>query len=62
LIPLLNASEINSSKGLITTTSDFPPLVNEHPTIKLYLPSRLELMNGVDLQKWFAELAASSMP
>jgi len=62
LIALLNAGEINSSKGLITTTSDFPPRVNEHPSIKPYLPSRLQLMNGEELQKWLAELAASSKP
>jgi restriction system protein len=51
--------ERDASKGIITTTSDFPPRVNEHPTIGPALPTRLELMNGEALQKWLQELAAN---
>jgi restriction system protein len=50
--------EHDASKGIITTTSDFPPRVNEDKFIRQYLPTRLELMNGQELQKWLQELAA----
>jgi restriction system protein len=49
-------SERDVSKGIITTTSDFPPLVGEDPFIKPFMPTRLELINGDNLQKWLAEL------
>jgi restriction system protein len=55
-------SERDVSKGLITTTSDFPPEVWEDPLIKPLIPTKLELINGDGLQKWLAELAASSKP
>jgi restriction system protein len=62
LIGVLNSGELNASKGLITTTSDFPPRVKEHPSIKPLLPTRLQLMNGEELQQWLAEFAAASKP
>jgi restriction system protein len=49
--------ERNASKGIITTTSDFPPKVAEDPFIGPFLPTRLELMNGVALQRWLADLS-----
>ena len=61
LIGVMNG-ELNASKGIITTTSDFPPLVNEHPFIKPHVPSRLQLINGEELQKWLAELAEFGKP
>lgn len=48
--------ERDASKGIITTTSDFPPRVREDPFIAPFLPTRLELMNGDQLQRWLAEL------
>jgi restriction system protein len=48
-----------ASKGIITTTSDFPPRVNEDPYISPLIPTRLELINGEALQKWLLELAAA---
>jgi restriction system protein len=45
-----------SHKGIITTTSDFPPKVTEDPLIAPFLPTRLELVNGANLQKWLIEL------
>jgi len=52
----------NASKGIITTTSDFPPRVNEHPSIKPKFPHKLQLMNGENLQKWLAEFNAPPTP
>lgn len=38
-----------ATKGLVTTTSDFAPKIWEDPSIKPYLPYRLELVNGTEL-------------
>jgi restriction system protein len=51
------SGERNASKGIITTTSDFPPNVAEDPFIGPFLPTRLELMNGGKLLKWLADLS-----
>jgi restriction system protein len=48
--------ERDASKGIITTTSDFPPRVRSDPIIAAALDTRLELMNGGALQRWLAEL------
>jgi restriction system protein len=56
LLGVLSA-ERDASKGIITTTSDFPPRVNEEPFIAPFLPTRLELINGAALQKWLRELS-----
>jgi restriction system protein len=50
--------ERDVSKEIITTTSDFPPLVGEDPFIKPFMPTRLELINGQNLQRCLAELNA----
>ena len=49
-----------ASKGIITTTSDFPPLMEKDPGIAPFLPTRLELVNGEKLQQWLTELADKS--
>ncbi|MBR0828996.1 restriction endonuclease [Bradyrhizobium manausense] len=49
--------EANASKGIIATTSDFAPRLFEAPNMNLVIPSRLELMNGVKLQKWLTDLS-----
>jgi restriction system protein len=51
------ASERDTSKGIITTTSDFPPLIESDPLIAPLLPTRLELVNGAKLQKWLVDLS-----
>ncbi len=51
------SGERDASKGIITTTSDFPPRVNDDPFIAPFLPTRLELMNGEALQKWLRDLS-----
>jgi restriction system protein len=49
-------AEPNASKAIITTTSDFAPKIRSNPRIATFLPTRLELMNGEQLQKWLADL------
>jgi restriction system protein len=49
--------EQDASKGIITTTSDFPPKILEDPFIAPFTPYRLELVNGTRLRQWLMELA-----
>jgi restriction system protein len=49
--------EQNASKGIITTTSDFPPLIESDVNIAPFLPTRLELVNGPKLQQWLNDLS-----
>jgi restriction system protein len=51
------AMEPDSSKGIITTTSDFAPKVYTNTQYKALMPTRLELVNGKQLQEWLAKLA-----
>lgn len=51
------SAEQNTSKGILTTTSDFAPKIVTDPLIKPFLPTRLELVNGTTLQKWLVELS-----
>lgn len=46
-----------ASKGIITTTSDFPPNIKDDPYIAPLMPFRLELMNGSKLKRWLADIA-----
>jgi restriction system protein len=50
------ASERDTSKGVITTTSDFPARIETDPLISPLLPTRLELVNGRKLQEWLKAL------
>jgi restriction system protein len=52
------AADPKASKGIITTTSDFAPRIRTDPSIAPFLPTRLELMNGEELQKWLIDLSA----
>jgi restriction system protein len=45
------SGERDVSKGIITTTSDFPPLIARDPFIASFMPMRLELINGTELQR-----------
>lgn len=51
------SGEQNASKGILTTTSDFAPKIKTDPFIKPFLPTRLELVNGAELQEWLVALA-----
>lgn len=42
------------SKGIVTTTSDFAPGIQEE--FKAFFPSRLELKNGNELAEWLRQL------
>jgi restriction system protein len=51
------AGDRAASKGIISTTSDFPPKIMSDPIIAPHLPTRLELMNGQQLQQWLRDLS-----
>lgn len=54
------STDRNSSKGLITTTSDFQPgILKEGSEFAPFLPHRLELKNGSDLMTWLKEIRAT---
>jgi restriction system protein len=46
----------DASKGVVITTSDFPPKIGQDPFIAPFMPYRLELMNGEALRGWMKEL------
>ena len=46
-----------ASKGCLTTTSDFAPMIKTDPLIVPFIPSRLELVNGTELFARLEELA-----
>ena len=54
------SGELNASKAILTTTSDFAPRIKSDPFIAPFLPTRLELVNGEELQKWLTELSKTS--
>jgi restriction system protein len=51
------SGEQNTSKGVVTTTSDFAPRIKDDPFIKPFLPYRLELINGRQLTDRLIKLA-----
>jgi restriction system protein len=46
-----------ASKGFLTTTSDFAPMIRQDPLITKFFPDRLELVNGEALLARLQELA-----
>ena len=46
-----------ASKGFLTTTSDFAPMLDKDPLITPFIPARLELINGTKLLKRLKDLA-----
>jgi restriction system protein len=50
-------SDQSATKGLVTTTSDFAPKIQDDPFIKPHIPYRLQLINGSELVKRLNELA-----
>jgi hypothetical protein len=51
------SGEVDTSKGVVMTTSDFPPRIGDDPFIARFLPTRLELLNGEQLRQWLTVLA-----
>jgi restriction system protein len=51
-----------ASKGFLTTTSDFAPLLRTDPLIIPFMPSRLELIDGKKLLAALQELAKRTRP
>jgi restriction system protein len=51
-----------ASKGCLTTTSDFAPMIKTDPLIVPFIPSRLELVNGTELLARLEELAKKTKP
>jgi hypothetical protein len=47
-----------ASKGCLSTTSDFAPMIKTDPLIVPFIPSRLELVNGTAIFSRLEELAA----
>jgi restriction system protein len=54
------SGERDVSKGIIATTSDFPPRIHQDPFIAPFLPTRLELMNGTQLHRWLTHVNAEA--
>jgi restriction system protein len=50
-------SDQAATKGLVTTTSDFAPRIQDDPFIKPHIPYRLQLINGSELVKRLSALA-----
>jgi restriction system protein len=46
-----------ASKGFVTTTSDFAPMIKTDPLIWPLMPARLGLINGVELRTWLERLS-----
>ena len=46
-----------ASKGVITTTSDFAPGVQDDALLRPFMPFRLELKSGPALMRWLERLA-----
>jgi len=46
-----------ASKGIVTTTSAFAPGIVNDPFLQPLMPYRLELMDGIALQKWLEDIA-----
>ncbi|MBD3672752.1 MAG: restriction endonuclease [Planctomycetaceae bacterium] len=49
-----------ASKGFVTTTSDFAPMIASDPSIQHFIPGRLELVNGEQLFSRLSDLVPNS--
>lgn len=49
-------TDSNSSKGIITTTSDFQPGIFKGYEFKPFMPHRLETKNGIQLIEWLKKI------
>lgn len=60
MLGVLSTDE-NTSKGIITTTSDFQPGVWTGGEFEKFIPYRLELKNGPQLLKWLNDIRAEKL-
>ena len=51
------ASDPKVSKGFVTTTAEFAPRIYDDPSIRQFIPYRLELRHGEDLTNWLLQVA-----
>lgn len=51
------SSDLNVSKGIVTTTAEFAPRIRDDNSIKPFVPYRLELKDGVRLRRWLLDVA-----
>jgi restriction system protein len=51
------SSDLNVSKGFVTTTAKFAPRLLEDSSIKPFIPYRLELKDGDIVRHWLIEVA-----
>ena len=59
LLGVLSADQ-NASKGLVTTTAEFAPRIDEDRLLKQFMPYRLELKNGKQLLQWLRRVSSSN--
>jgi restriction system protein len=53
--------DVSVTKGILATTSTFPPLLLQDEHLKNVIPHRIELMDGPALQKWLESLLNRSV-
>jgi len=51
------ASDLNVSKGFVTTTAEFAPKIYDDHNINQFIPYRLELRDGDCLRNWLLQVA-----
>jgi restriction system protein len=51
----------NASKGLVTTTAEFAPRIDEDKLLKPFMPYRLDLKNGEQLKQWLFHVSSSNV-
>jgi len=56
------STDLSATKGLVTTTSDFAPMIEKDPSIAPLVPYRLELVNGSELRKRFVACLLPTTP
>lgn len=56
------AADQSTSKGIITTTSDFAPRIKDDPLIAPFMPTRIELVNGKTLLDRLVRLLHGEKP
>lgn len=56
------AADPNATKGIITTTSDFAPGIEQDVALRAFIPYRLELKPRPALIEWLREIAAKAKP
>jgi restriction system protein len=56
------SSDLNVSKGVVTTTADLAPGILQDRSIRPFLPYRLELKNGLQLRTWLLQVAGKGRP